>query len=248
MPDAQADRKLKAPCLRTFLIAAAAGALLAAFVLWPRIDLVVSGWFYTPGQGFTLNDATPFNILRLVAYAGARLLGLALLVLVLTAAVRHQPAFDLDAKAYLFLFLGLLLGPALIANGIFKDHWGRARPREIVEFGGDLHFSPALMPSDECHHNCSFVSGDGAFGFYLPAFAYVVPRSRARRWFWGGMAAGGLFGFGRLAVGAHFLSDVLFAALFMQLATALLHMGMYGWQETRAHWRDWLFFPENRDR
>jgi lipid A 4'-phosphatase len=232
---------------RTFFIAAIIIVGLASFLFWPRLDLIVSGLFYVQGQGFPLRDHVFFNIMHLIAYAGARLLGFALLILIIMGTGQRRLIFDLDSKAYLFLFLALLLGPALIANGILKDHWGRARPREVIEFGGSAHFTPALIPSHECHHNCSFVSGDGAFGFFLPAFAYVVPPPRSRRWFWGGVITGSLFAFARLASGAHFLSDNLFAAFFMFAATACLHGVMYGWNQTRAYWRGWLFFPEKSD-
>jgi lipid A 4'-phosphatase len=218
--------------------------ILTAAVLWPQADLIVSGWFYQPGHGFPLSGTVFFEALHFIAHAGSRLLGLALLVFLIVSASQNKPTLGLDTKAWLFLFLGLLLGPALVVNGVFKDHWGRARPREVTEFGGQLHFSPAGSIQNECHHNCSFVSGDGSFGFFLPAFAYVVAPARSRRYFWGGIGAGILFSFSRIAVGAHFLSDVLFAAFFTQGIVAVLHGCMYGWQKTRACWHEWLFFPE----
>jgi lipid A 4'-phosphatase len=219
-------------------------ATLAALVLWSGFDLAVSGFFYRPGQGFFLADEIIFVWLHKVAYYGARVFGILLALVLLAALIRRKPLMGVSAKGWLFLLLGLLLGPGLVANTVFKDHWGRARPREIIEFGGAAHFSPALLPSDQCARNCSFVSGDGAFGFYLPAFAYVAPRPRTRRFFWVGAGLGALFGFVRLAVGAHFLSDILFAALFVQSALALLHAAMFGFKETRKCWRDWIFLSE----
>src|SRR6185295_16695021 len=133
---------------------------------------------------------------------------------------------------------------ALLANGLFKEYWGRARPREIMEFGGTMHFSPALLWSKECEHNCSFVAGDGAFDFYFSIFAYVVALANSRRIFWSGLAIGMVFGFVRVAVGAHFLSDVLFAGFFMQAVFALLYGLMFGWNETRERWRYWLFLSK----
>ena len=216
-------------------------SVLASLVLWPQIDLVVSGWFYRPEDRFFLGNVPLFDALHVAAHAGSRILGFAALVLTALAAGQRRPILGLDSKAWLFLFLGLLLGPGLVANGIFKDHWGRARPRDITEFGGAMHFSPALLPTDQCQRNCSFVSGDGAFGFYLPAIAYVVPPPRSRRYYWGGMGLGALFGLARLAAGAHFLSDNLFAAVFVQGVLALLYAFMFGKQELRRRWRDWMF-------
>jgi lipid A 4'-phosphatase len=175
-----------------------------------------------------MGDAPLFDALHVVAYSGARLLGFAALVLAIVAASQKRPVAGLKARAWMFLFLGLVIGPGMVANGLFKDHWGRARPHDIVEFGGAMHFSRALVPVDECSRNCSFVAGDAAFGFYLPAIAYVV-------------GLGALFGLARLAAGAHFLSDVLFAAVFMQGVLAALYAAMYGRQALRERWRNWGF-------
>jgi len=236
--------KTEKPARRAVLAGCAVAIVLAASVLWPAIDLRVAGWFYVPDKGFPLGDTYFFDALHTLAYAGARILGLALAMLVIFAASQRAPVLGLGSKEWLFLFVGLIIGPGLIANGLLKDHWGRARPREVTEFGGNMEFSRALLPSEECQHNCSFVSGDGAFGFYLPAFAYVLPRPRARRTFWGAMGVGCLFAVSRIAAGAHFLSDNLFAAFFMQAVLALLHAVMFGARETRNCWRNWLFIAD----
>jgi lipid A 4'-phosphatase len=227
--------------LRFVIAAVVVLVILIGVVIWPHIDLVVSGWFYRPGEGFFLRDAPLFDALHFIAHAGSRILGFAFVLLALLAASQRRPVMKLNARAWLFLFLGLLLGAGLVANGIFKDHWGRARPREVTEFGGTVQFSPALIPADQCRHNCSFVAGDAAFGFFLPAFAYVAPPARRRRVFWGGMGMGVLFGLARLAAGAHFLSDVIFAAVFMQGVLAALYRFMYGAEALKSRWREWAF-------
>lgn len=175
-----------------------------------------------------------------LAFYGARVLAAAFLILSLVSWLRHKK-FVLDAKAWAFLLLALLIGPGLVANVGFKDHWGRARPREIAEFGGSEKFSPALVPHfDKAKSNGSFVSGDGAFGFFFPAFAYVAPRRLSRRVFWGGMAVGGLFGFCRLATGAHFFSDIVYAAFFMLAVSAGVFGAMHGFGEAKARWKEFF--------
>ena len=212
-------------------------AVLAAFCVWPQMDLAVSALFYSPEKGFAAQQMWPFRFLHATAYDGARVLGLALVAGAVLA--WRKPFLALPRKAWLFLFLGLLLGPGLVGNVILKDHWGRARPHQITEFGGNAHFTPPLVLSNACNENCSFVSGDGAFGFYFPIFAYVVAPRRSRRVFWGGMALGALFGGARIAMGAHFLSDVLYAAVFMLLTSAILHGVMYGPRQTLEAWKRW---------
>ncbi len=216
---------------------------LAAPVLWPRLDLILSGLFYRPEQGFFLANDPVFLALHWLAYYGARGLGVGCTALALFSFLRRQPVCGIDAKAWSFLLLALLIGPALLANAGFKDHWGRARPREIVEFGGSAAFSPALLPQPDIRHNGSFVSGDGAFGFFLPVFAYVVSRHKARRVFWGAMGVAGLFGLARLAMGAHFFSDIAYAGFFMLLTSAATHAAFYGRKATADCWRSWFTRP-----
>jgi lipid A 4'-phosphatase len=219
--------------------------LLALPLAWPEADILVSGIFYRAGEGFFFGNNAGFSTLHFLAYDGARILGAAFAVLALVCLARRT-ALLFPAKAWAFLLLALLIGPGLVANVGFKDHWGRARPREIVAFGGTQAFSPPLSPHFEnARANGSFVSGDGAFGFFLPSFAYVALNRSKRRVFWGGMAAGLLFSFARLATGAHFLSDIIYAAFFMLASSAGVHAAMYGWGETKARWRE--FFTRSKD-
>jgi membrane-associated phospholipid phosphatase len=90
--------------------------------------------------------------------------------------------------------------------------------------------------------NCSFISGDAAFGFYLHSFGYVAATRRKRqRRFWGGLGYGSLAGLNRIIMGAHFASDVFFAGVLMLLGCSLLHMAFFGREQTTACWRDFLF-------
>jgi lipid A 4'-phosphatase len=214
---------------------------LALPVLWPRIDLAVSSHFYRAGQGFYLADALPFVALHWLAYDGARALGVICVVGAVIGFVTKRAFTFIPAKGWLFVFLALVIGPGLIANAGLKDHWGRYRPREVTEFGGAQQFTPALEPHFEnAHSNGSFVAGDPAFGFFLPAFAYVAPRRRARQLFWGGLGAGLLFSVTRIAQGGHFFGDCVYAAAVMLATTAILHAVMYGRDQTKALWRSWF--------
>jgi lipid A 4'-phosphatase len=213
-------------------------------VLYPYIDVMASGLFYRPEDGFFWADQSLFITLHWVAYYGARVLGVGFAFLCALAWLRRHAVFNLNAKAWLFLLVALLIGPVLIANICLKDHWGRARPRDISEFGGSQSFTPALEPHFErARSNGSFVSGDGAFGFFLPSFAYIVPRRKSRKVFWGTMGAGILFSFARLVMGAHFLSDIIYAAFFMLLSSAIIYGTMYGQQEVIMCWREWFKRP-----
>jgi len=220
--------------------------LLALPVVAPEVDLFLSGLFYRAGDGFFLADNPILDFAHRTATIGSRVLAVIFVVVPLillfrTRKVRKKGEGLFSAKAWVFLLLALVIGPGLVANVGFKDHWGRARPREIVEFGGSRAFSPALSPRFENKRsNGSFVCGDGAFGFFLPCFGYGVSRKSARRVFWAGMGGGFVFSFVRLAVGAHFFSDIVYAAFFMLLTGALIHAAMFGVSETNARWRSFF--------
>jgi membrane-associated PAP2 superfamily phosphatase len=114
----------------------------------------------------------------------------------------------------IFLLLSVAVGPGLIINAIFKDHWGRPRPRQIVEFGGRLEYVPPLLPART--HGKSFPCGHCSVG-YLYAAGWWVWRRKYPALAAGSLAAGTvlgtLLGFGRMAAGGHFLSDVAWSGL-----------------------------------
>ncbi|MCF8167617.1 MAG: phosphatase PAP2 family protein [Rhodoferax sp.] len=109
-----------------------------------------------------------------------------------------------------FLVLAITLGPGILVNHGFKDHWQRARPYQVEDFGGTQKFTRAAVMTDQCDNNCSFVSGHVSCGFFLISLMLL---QRKRRVFWAllGTAAGGAIGFARMADSAHWLSDVLWA-------------------------------------
>lgn len=130
----------------------------------------------------------------------------------------------LTFNKWLFLTLCLVIGPLVVSNIGFKDHWGRARPRDVVEFGGAKAFTPVFPPSDQCGRNCSFVSGE-ASAIYIVFFAAAfLLRRHARRLILLGIVLGSIAGLARIAQGGHFLSDVIFAGVLMALTAASLQL------------------------
>ena len=216
------------------MLAALAGALitlllagaLITLLLAGLVDLPLSNLFYRAGQGFFLDQDWPVQLLYrgtpwLIGGVGAGLLA----VLAWSIAARAQRIRN--AAAYALLCLAL--GPGLLVNNVLKEYWGRPRPQQIVQFGGTASFVPPLWPSRQCAHNCSFVSGHAAAGFYLITGAWIWPR---RRWAWraAGIGAGGLIGLARIAQGGHFLSDVLGALIVVWVTDEVL----YRWMQRRG--------------
>lgn len=216
------------PALRRYLDLALLAVLGALLVAFPAIDLAVSGAFYDPFDGFWLKTHPLARfVFDLVPWVSrAILVGLVVFLVGGALFFRRRSAFTTRRRAALYLLLVALVGPLLLVNGVFKEHWGRARPSQVAEFGGDKEFSRAAVPTDQCEKNCSFVSGHASVGFYFLAFAFVWPRRRIA-WLAAGTGAGLLVGFVRIVQGGHFLSDVVFAGIVMYLAArglaALLH-------------------------
>ena len=207
------------------LSSAAAVATLAAVttVLWPRLDVAVAGWFYDGSQFFWRNAFVVVSIRSVFynLYVGACLLGVAGLIL---TQISRTAWLGLKASKWLFLVLCLVTGPGIVANMTFKDNWGRARPSQITEFGGQKTYTPALIPANQCNRNCSFISGEASSMFAVFFAAAFLWRRRCRQLLAAGVAAGLLAGLMRMMQGAHFLTDVLFAGVFMALTTAAVHL------------------------
>ena len=120
-----------------------------------------------------------------------------------------------------FLVLAITLGPGILVNHGFKDHWQRARPYQVQEFGGTQKFTRAAVMTDQCDNNCSFVSGHVSCGFFLMSLM-LLQRKRQVLWAVLGAAAGGLIGFARMADSAHWLSDTLWACPITLLSSWLV--------------------------
>ncbi len=203
----------------------ALGVLLVAF---PQIDLTVASRFYDPTTGFWLKDQWLIRfIYDLVPWVSRAVLAGLLVFLVLARTVRrHHPFVVAHRKAALYLLLVALVGPLFLVNSVFKDHWGRARPSQVVEFGGTKTFTRAAVPTDQCAKNCSFVSGHASAGFFFLAPAFVFVRRR-RLWLAVGTGAGLVIGLVRIIQGGHFLSDVIFCGIVVYLTAYVLHALMY---------------------
>lgn len=206
-------------------VSAATVGLAVFFVLFAWVDLEVTGWFWTPTEGFYLAATwwarLMYEIVPPIAYG---LVGGSVLLLIVNA-VRRRPTGPFGSRALIYLIAVLAIGPGLVVNVVFKDHWGRARPRDVAEFGGAKQFTPAFVISDQCDRNCSFVAGHPSMAFALAALALILARRRRDVLFGMGLAfaLGLLVGFGRIVQGGHFLSDVVFSGIF----TVGIAVGLY---------------------
>lgn len=200
-------------------------AILCAIIVIqiPQIDLTLSALFFRAKQaGFPL-EASGFwlkNSPVLIAFYKAidvmSRVALVVSVLMLICYLIKKNAKAFYAAVVLFCFI---TGPMLAVNAGLKESWGRARPRDVVEFGGAQKFTPAWVISDQCSHNCAFTSGHAAAGFAMCIGFFV---SRRKIWLNGGLLFGGLVSLSRMMNGAHFFSDVLFSFFVVFIVSALV--------------------------
>lgn len=194
---------------------------------FPGLDLGTTRIFYD--EGFRWTHDPVFEVFRHTIWR----ISILLLLVALAGLACHlagRSLLQVPARLWGFIASLYLIGPGLIVNVGLKSHWGRARPAHIVEFGGDASFTRALVATDQCARNCSFVSGEAAGAVALAISLYFltrlmpdsVLRKRIRQWT---LALTALAAFLRIVTGRHFLSDVLFAALIVcALAFVLSHL------------------------
>jgi membrane-associated PAP2 superfamily phosphatase len=202
----------------------AGAAIAAAAFSWTDLDLRVSSAFYdptAPGGPWPAADRIPWSLLHHLTpwlAAGLGFWGLGLIVRGMLDTSRR----DLRLDGLLIVF-GLALGPGLVINAIFKDNWKRPRPRQTITLGGDHAYVPPLRigPAGK-----SFPCGHCSVGFAYGALYYALRRSRpaaARGWLAASAAGGAVLGFGRVASGGHFASDVVFAAILTYGTLVFVH-------------------------
>lgn len=178
---------------------------IASVVLGPEKINPVGMKFWPAGSG------PPWNILYTVAPFPAFVLAVTALIL-LVAGLFIRKIASCRRKA-VFVLLLLALGPGLVVNVMLKDQLGRARPREVIEFGGSLEFTQ-FWQLGSAGANSSFPSGHAAIAFFTMAPWFVLrdnKRAIATGFLVFGLSFGSLVGIARILQGAHFVSDVVWA-------------------------------------
>ena len=197
------------------------------FFVFPQIDLAVSAIFFKNGHFYLAK--TPF-IKFLYSYTPllAILTGIFSFISIIYMTIQKVDLlFGFRKKIYIFMVLAILVGPGLIVNLVLKENFGRARPRDIVEFGGNKEFTRPFSISNQCETNCSFVSGHSSTGFYFCALALIFSGRKKKLVFWSGILLGTVIGLVRIIAGGHFASDVYFSFVAVYLSALLLHYWLF---------------------
>ena len=220
----------------SFTILASLGVLTGIiFAVDPSLDLRVASFFRDLAA---LPEVRRFDrVVETLRQIGPLVIVAAIVPAVVTLAMKilwpRRPT-PISTRAALFLIISLALGPGLLVNAILKENWARPRPGMVTQFGGDYTFMPWWDPRGTCDSNCSFVSGETSAAVWMTAPAMLAPPP----WRYVALGVAGLYGTTfaviRMLAGGHFLSDVIFAAIFTGLVIWAVHGFLFRWPATRA--------------
>ncbi|KQY58027.1 hypothetical protein ASD52_22330 [Ensifer sp. Root142] len=209
--------------------AAASATIFVGFIFmaFPGIDLAVSRWAAAGDADFPLSREHALRLLR----DFNRLIPILILpaVAVTLAVQMRAPRAWLPRPHKMLFFLTFYAAGPGLAIQLLKRLVGRARPSEIIEFGGTLPFTPAWQVSGACSRSCSFASGEAATAIALIALVVFLPTRWRLTTIIALIPVVLAFSLNRIAFGAHFLSDVVLAWLLM------LWIMLWLWSAFAAH-------------
>ncbi len=207
-------------------------AIVGCFLLFglvPSIDLRVTAALQSADGSFAAISGWP-EAVRLAVWRLSEAVLVTCLAALILGLWAGGPVLGLSGRVSGYVVTLYLLGPGLLVDGILKRFWGRARPADVIEFGGMQRFTPPHEIADQCSRNCSFVSGEVAGAVALCIALLVMRRAvggsvrpwLSRLWLCGAFALPLVVAAQRVAAGRHFLSDAIFATLFVLMIAALL--------------------------
>ncbi|WP_454918511.1 phosphatase PAP2 family protein [Xanthobacter sediminis] len=209
------------------LVIGAAVAIL--FTVFPEWDLAITSLFWDASRRhFTLAGVRWAQTARSLANYIPWVIAAPAFAAIVLKLLLPRRRMIMPARAAVLLALTMALGPGLVVNGLLKQEWGRPRPVHVDDFGGRDAFKSWYETDGTCPGNCSFVSGEGALGFWLVAPASLLPPGPLRAVALTaavafGAAAGGL----RIAFGGHFFTDVVFSGVLVVLIVVLVRLWLY---------------------
>lgn len=175
------------------------------------LDIKAQQHFFQPDSGWYMKNHPFWQFGYHYGTLPAILLAFAALIGLIFSWIK--PKMISLRRYFLLIILTLIIGPGLLVNAIFKDHWGRPRPRQVQEFGGNWEFKEVWEPGTPGKGK-SFPCGHCSMGFFFIALYYCFKQKHktlAYASFAFSIALGVFIGFARISQGGHFLSDVVWS-------------------------------------
>ncbi len=198
-------------------------ALVLTVIAWlTRIDFALADLFFNEqtGKWFLKNDTLVKLIYEISPIPAFILFATGV---VITLGSIWKKTWRRWNRMAICWMLVMALGPGLVVNALFKDWYGRSRPKNVMEYGGEKQFCPVWVVGEPGVEK-SFPCGHASIGFYFMAGYFCWwrrNRRTARHWLASGLIAGGVVGLVRMASGAHWFSDVVWAGVFIYFISYL---------------------------
>ncbi len=202
------------------------GCLLTFLCFFPELDLMFSRLFYDSVKGFIYKQNIIVKLIYFSIPFITKFFIAILLIYLIYMSIKCKSFKVLYKSTICYLILAALIGPGIIVNSSLKNYHGRARPAQVVEFGGNKNFTIAILPSDSCSSNCSFPSGHAAMAFYFTSLAYALGnvRDRFNKIYIAALLFGILVGISRILMGGHFLSDVAASCFIILIFNHIIYL------------------------
>ena len=174
------------------------------------LDKAVSSHFYSATTGWFLKKEPFWEALHHYGTIPGLLFSLVGLFTWLVSF--YRPGLRAWRKPCMIIVLTAVLGAGMLANAVLKQYWGRPRPCQTTEYGGQWEYRPIFDPGPS-GQGASFPCGHATMGFVFLAAGSCYTRSRrlAVAGVMTGIVSGGLLSVGRIVQGAHFLSDAVWS-------------------------------------
>ena len=213
--------------------------LVVTTVLFGELDLdrKIQSQFYCSDRGWFLKETQPWRfIYRYGTIPGLVLTLAALIGFCHTYVTNCCPQWR---RSLLLVVLTTVIAAGFLVNGTLKTFWGRPRPKQVTEYGGQFEYRHIYDPGAPGMGK-SFPCGHATMGFIFVTFLFF---HTSPRWLiWGGtllgLGYGTLVSIGRMVQGAHFATDAIWALGLVVIISTLLHYAtlhipaLYGQQKS----------------
>lgn len=195
-----------------YLAALQMAVLLLVTVLLEAFDADrrLAAHFFHPGDGWYLAKAPVWVWLHDYGTIPGLLLTLGALSVWLAGL--YAPVLKAWRKPCLLVVLTTVIGAGLLVNAVLKQYWGRPRPDQTIEFGGNWEYR-SIFPPGPPGQGASFPCGHCTMGFVF--LAMIGFRRQKKVLAVGGAIAGIVWGVllsvARIVQGAHFLGDTIWS-------------------------------------
>jgi len=190
-----------------------------------NLDITLQNIFYSTAKNWKFGSQQPWNFFYHYGNYPVLLFIIISLIFLIVSFWKNTFKWLFYRKAALFFILVLLLGPGLLVNGVLKEHVGRPRPREIINYGGTDPFVPVLKHGT-AGKGKSFPCGHCSMAFMLITPFFVLRKkykllSLLVLSF--GLIYSLLMSLARMAQGGHFASDAIWAGIIVYFSSLIIY-------------------------